>query len=232
MSILTIQDRLKGRRTVAFVTGDTVDLLADKLVGIIGDRRMTKVHRYVGDTSSTLTVEVGLHLNHGALGGAVRRQPGLGVHVYLGNPGRRFDGIGIGTHHPEDTEESIRERYHHPEKQWLGQRRDITLVELAGWAGQPRRDDKIRIECWNQHGVGQETTLVFDDLDLIDELSWDVKGDAERRVYWDDSFCDSHGQHVEDPRHPAGACEVRRSTRAEDLAALAYLASVQVDGAR
>lgn len=45
--------------------------------------------------------------------------------------------------------------------------------------------------------------------------------------YLRDEFCEVHGQHFEHPDHRDGGCQGRQSTRAEDLAVLAYLASIQ-----
>lgn len=220
-----IEKRCQQRDTSAFVVAETVDLLADKLVGIIGDRRMTKMHRYLGDHGGTPRLFAGQRPDHRANGGPVNRREGQSVTVYLASQARGLESVGIGIGlHESETEEQVRHRYHHPEEQWLGQRRDITLVQLDGWPGSPCRDDQIRIEYWNEHGVGQETILVFDDVDHIEEIAWHAKGDPERRVYMWDEFCDAHGLHFEHPDHRAGACKGRQPTLAENLAVLAEIA--------
>jgi hypothetical protein len=227
--IAPIDKRCQRRDTRAFVTTETVDLLAEKMVGIIGDRRMTKMHRYLGERGGVPEVHAGLRVDHRAYGGGVNRTPGRSVGVYLN--GRGLAGVSFSVHLDDETDEQVAERYHHPEKQWLGDRRNITHVELRGWPGSPSREDSIRIEYWNDYGVGQETLIVFDDLDPIQEIAWDVKGDRERRVLLWDEFCDAHGLHFEHPDHQSAGCKGRQSTRAEDLAMLAVLAQQSADPA-
>lgn len=229
--MLEIEKRCALRDTRAFVTPDTVDLLADKLIGIIGDRRMTKMHRYIGDRGGRPRLFPGLRVDRQAYGDGVSRRAGQSVSVYLAGRGRGLEGIGFGAWR-EEPEEKVARRYHYPEDEWLGQRRDITLVELDGWPGSPGREDSIRVEYWNENGVGQESILVFDDINLIDEIGWDVKGDTDRRVCMWDAFCDDHGMHFEHPDHKDLGCAGRTSTRAEGLAVLAYLARLAEDGAR
>lgn len=228
--MLEIEKRVALRDTNAFVTPDTVDLLADKLIGIIADRRMTKMHRYLGDHGGRPRMFPGLRVDRQAYGDGVSRRPRQSASVYLAGRGRGLEGIGFSAWR-EEPEEKVARRYHHPEDEWLGQRRDITFVELDGWPGSPGREDSIRVEYWNENGVGQESLIVFDDIDLIDEIAWDVKGDRERRVYMWDAFCDEHGLHFEHPDHPTGACDGRKSTRAEDLAVLSVLAERNAGGA-
>lgn len=226
--MLEIEKRVALRDTNAFVTPETIDLLAEKLIGIIADRRMTKMHRYLGDRGGRPRLFPGLRVDRQAYGDGVSRRSCQSVSVYLAGRGRGLEGIGFSTWR-EEPEEKVAHRYHHPEDEWLGQRRDITLVELDGWPGSPGREDSIRVEYWNENGVGQETILVFDDIDLMDEIAWDVKGDAERRVCMWDAFCDDHGLHFEHPDHAGKGCTGRKSTRAEDLAVLAYLAAQSGD---
>lgn len=223
--MLSIEKRCQQRHTASFVTPETVDLLGEKMIGIIADRRMSKVHRYLGEDRGTPEVRTGLRVWPGGFSGPTTLRPGQSASVNLASRKHLLEGIGIGVLMPNEDESTVRDRYHHPEKNWLGQRREITLVELDGWPGSPSLEDQIRIERWNEHGVGQETTVVFDDLDPVQEIFWDVKGDSERRVYMDDSFCIVHERHMEDPQHKyEAACSLRRSTRAEDLRALAAIA--------
>lgn len=226
-----IEKRCQQRHTVAFVTTDTVDALGAKMIGIIGDRRITKMHRYLGEHGGTPRLFTGLRVWPGGYSGPTTVRPGLSASISLASASRMFEGIGFSTH-SDLAEEDIRERYHHPETQWLGQRRDITLVELNGWPGQPARDDSIRVEYWNENGVGQETVLVFDDVDHVQEIAWHVKGDTERRVYMDDEYCTVHGRHVEDPEHgyQRGVCTLRTPTLAENLALLTTLAVRRENG--
>lgn len=223
--MLPIEKRCGLRDTNAFVTPETVDLLADKLIGIIADRRMTKMHRYLGDRDNRPRLFPGLRVDRRAYGDGVNRRPGQSVSVYLASQARGLEGVGFSAW-DEEPEEKVAHRYRHPEEQWLGQRRDITFVELHGWPGSAGREDSIRVEYWNEHGVGQETLLVFDDIDVVEEIAWDVKGDRERQVYLWDEFCDVHGLHFEHPDHKGNGCKGRQSTRAEDLAVIAYLAQI------
>lgn len=222
MALPPIEDRCRLRDTHAFVVADTVDPLADKLLGIIADRRMAKVHRYLGESAGSPRVFVGLRVDQRSFS-PITRLPRQGVALHLAGQWK-LEGLALWAE--DGSEQAAARRYHHPDKEWLGQRRNITKVELQGWPGSPSREDLITIEHWNEHGVGQETIVAFDDVDLIQELAWDIKGDAERQVHLWDEFCDFHGLHFEHPDHAQRpVCKARQSTRAEDLALLAYLAA-------
>lgn len=225
-----IEKRAAMRDTCAFVTTETVDALAAKLIGMVGDRRMTMMRRYLGDHGGQPDVLAGLRIDRRGFEPVSRRE-GRSVGIHL-TPG--IYGLGFSVQRDGETEAEVYERYHYPEKHWLGRREDIVSVELRGWAGSPQRDDKIRIERWNQHGVGEEIIVVFDDVDLLEELAWDVKGDQVREVRMWDEFCDFHGFHYEHPSHERnGSCVGRAPTRAETLgvllALLAALAETKAD---
>lgn len=225
--MLPIEKRCQQRDTHAFVTAETVDLLGAKMVGIVADRRMTKMHRYLGKQGGRPRLFPGLRVWKGGFGSPTTLRTGQSASICLASEHHRLEGVSFGVDRDDETEARAAQRYHHPEQQWLGQRRDITLVELDGWPGSPGRDDSIRVEYWNSNGVGQETILVFDDLSLVQELAWDLKGDTQRRVYLDDEFCTVHAQHFEDPNHSwqPGTCERRPATLAENLTLLAAIAS-------
>lgn len=147
--------------------------------------------------------------------------------MHLASRSHSIEGISFGINLASDVEEEVAQRYYHPERHWLKRREDITYVEMTGSPGSPAADDLIRIEYWNSHGVGQETILVFDDVDMINELFWDVTGSKERQVCMWDEFCDAHGLHFEHPSHKHnGRCKARKSTRAENLGVLALLAAL------
>lgn len=221
-----IEKRCRQHHTRAWVAPETVDLLGQKMIGLVGDRRMTKAHRYLGEGRGTPELTAGLRVWHGGYGGPTTVRPGLSAGISFSSRRRLLEGIGFSVREDSETEDQIAERYDHPERQWLGQRRDITLVELTGWPGEPSSDDSIRIEFWNEHGVGQETLIAFDDVNLVQELAWAVKGDKVREMHLDDEFCTSCGQHVEDPGHDwSGSCVRRRATLAENLALLAAFAA-------
>lgn len=223
-----IEKRCQQRHTVAFVAAETVDLLAEKMIGIVADRRMTKAHRYLGDRGGEPDLRTGLRVWPGGFDGRTRLRSGESASIHLASSRYSFEGIGFSVRMPNEGEGMVRDRYHHPEKHWLGERREITLVELDGWPGSPARDDRIRVEYWNEHGVGQETIVVFDDLDPVQEIFWDVKGDTERRVYMHDEFCTVHERHMEDPQHTyQAACVLRQSTHAENLRAIAAIAEAE-----
>lgn len=223
----TIEQRYERRDTHGFVVAGTVDLLAEKTIGIIGDRRMTLMRRYLGEGAGTPRLYPGYRLWHGGFGDAVERRAGASVVVHVAGPGQRVDHVGFRVGPLEETEEQARERYQNPGDQWLGQRRDITFVMLLGWPGEPNLDDRVRIERWNEHGVGEETVVVFDDYDPVQEIGWAVKGDRVRQVQLWDEFCDTHGMHFEHPDHQRMGCVGRQSTLAENLAVLAHLAKVK-----
>ena len=222
--MITIEERGNARNTCAFVTFMTVDVLARKMIGIVGDRRMTVVRRYLGERSDSSTVKTGLRLNQRGYGPAVNHRLGMGVTIHL-MPG--IEGIGFSVQRNSDTEAELFERYHHPERHWLNRRENIVYVELRGCPGSPSREDTIRIERWNSNGVGEETIVAFDDFDLLEELAWDVKGDEERQVCMWDEFCDTHGLHFEHPNHLRGPdCKGRPPTRGETLRVLALLSDL------
>jgi hypothetical protein len=222
--VISIEKRAEMRDTCSFVTFMTVDVLARKLIGIVGDRRMTMARRYLGERGDSPTVKTGLRLNQRGYGPPVEHRLGRGVSIHL-MPG--IEGIGFSVQRDSDTEAELHERYHHPERHWLGRREDIVYVELRGWPGSPHREDAIRVERWNSHGVGEEIIVAFDDLDPVSELFWEIKGDKVREVHMWDAFCDSHGLHFEHPSHERnGQCKDRKSTRGEDLTVLGLLASI------
>lgn len=226
--MLTIDARAQRCDTDAFVTTETIDPLARKLIGIVGDRRMTKTRRYLDDRPGVLDVYAGLRLERGGISGPVEHRPGEAVIIRLTSRSRGLQGISFGVHIDGEDEAEVARRFRHPENEWMGQRRNITYVELHGWPGSPRRDDHVRIEWWNEYGVGQEVIIVFDDFDMIDELFWDVTGDEKRQVCMWDEFCAHHRQHYADPDHKRGSdCDPRPPTMAENLSVLSKLAAEQ-----
>lgn len=220
---LSIRQRCRRRETSGFVVPETVDLLTDRLLEVVGDRRMTLMHRYLGERPGTPRLFAGYRLWHGGLGEPVSITTGRGVSVVLRGPGQRSHVVGFRVAPHVETEKQARDRYDNPGEQWLGQRREITFVEVRGWPHEPHPEDHVRVEHWNENGLGEETIVAFDDMDPVEEIAWDVKGDLERHVHMWREFCDEHGLHFEHPDHQRTACTGRRSTRAEDLAILAYL---------
>jgi hypothetical protein len=221
-----IEKRIAESHTRAFVASNTVDALGKKMIEIIADRRMAKTHRYLGTKSGSVTLVTGLRVWYGGFEPGPRVLPGQSVYLHCVSNQSRLEGIGFHVHwDAEVTEEQLRERYNKPEEH--DRRRDLTYVELTGWPGQPGRDDQIRIEHWNEHGVGQETIVAFDDVDPIQEIAWDLKvQDRVRQVHLDDEFCIAHNQHLEDPAHGRyrSSCVLRQATRAESLKMLVELA--------
>lgn len=215
-----IEKRAQSHDTNGFVTFMTVDVLARKMIGIVDDRRMTLMRRYLGDQGGPADVYAGLRIERRGFGPPVNHRLGHGVGIAL-RPG--IHGISFSVQRVSETEETAYERYHHPEQSGLlGRREDIVYVQLRGWPGSPHSEDRIRIERWNSHGVGEEIIVVFDDFDLLEELAWDVKGDREREVRMWDEFCTVCGLHFEHHLHKrTSACEGRPPTRGETLAALA-----------
>ncbi len=219
--LTSIEKRARLHDTGGFVTFLTVDVLARKMIGIVGDRRMTLMRRYLGNHGGTPDIVTGLRLSHRGFADPITHRLGERVGVQVVN-NRTHEGFGFSVNSPRDTEDEVYERYHHPEKHWLGRREDITSVTLRGWPGGPSATDRITIEHWNENGVGRETIIVFDDIDLLEEVAWDVKGDPQREVHMWDEFCTVCGLHFEHHLHKrTGACEGRPPTRGETLAALA-----------
>lgn len=222
----SIKQRCRRRDTHGFVVPETVDLLAKKAIGVIGDRRISLMHRYLGDSAGTPRLVTGYRLWHGGLSDPVTHTPGHGASVYLRGPGDRGASVRFSVGPHGETEEQARERYQHPEKQFLRQRREITFVMVQGLPGQPHPEDRLRIETWDETGLGHETIVAFDDLDPFQELVWDLTNNRKRQVHWWDEFCDEHRLHLEHPDHERSVeCRTRQSSRAEDLTALAALAA-------
>lgn len=216
--MISIEQRAQSRDTYAFVTFMTVDVLARKLIGMVGDRRMSMMRRYLGDHGGTPDVLAGLRIDRRGFQ-PISHRLGVGVGVHL-RPG--IHGIGFSVQRSSETEEQARERYHHPEKEFLGRREELIYVELHGHPGEPHREDRIRVERWNEHGVGEEIIVVFDDVELLEEVAWDVKGDQVREVHMWDEFCTVCSLHFEHHlHHRTAACKGRPPTRGETLAALA-----------
>jgi hypothetical protein len=224
--MLTIQQRHQRRATSAFVAVDTVDLLADKLIKMIGERRTTLVRRYLGDAPGRPLIVSGLRLSHQGIGDPVTATTMQSVSVNLVNTWGNHQSVHFGVQRAGETEAQVRDRYDNPAQHTvLHQRKDIIFVELVGWPGSPHQDDRVRIERWNASGVGEETTLAFDDINPVQEIAWEVQGDRERRVELWDEFCDTHRLHYEHPDHQRdAACLHRPATLAENLAVIAHLA--------
>jgi len=235
----SIEQRCNQRITTAFVARSTVDPLGQQMIGIIADRRMTMMHRYLDKAGDPPNLHPGLRVWHGGLGPAITVRAGHSAGIALASTRRPFERIGFGVDQDDATESQMYEQYHYPEKNRQGQRRNITLVALNGWPGSPCADDSIRVEQWNDYGVGQETIIAFDDLNPLQELVWDVKGDRGRHVHLDDEWCVTHGAHFESAQHKHLAiraartatlaehlitCLPRTATLAENLRLLAELA--------
>lgn len=224
--LIPIENRCKLSYTRGFVAPETVDALGEKMAAIIANRRMTLSRRYLGDRPGVPEMRAGLRVRTG-IDGPTTARPRESFSVHLTGEHWLSDRVlALNTHWDALNESQAKRCYDHPEEEWLGQRRDITLVELKGYPGSPRRDDSVRIEHWNEHGVGQETLVVFDDLDLIQEIAWTVKKDPERSAYLDTDFCTAHGVHFEDPGHAyqPSLCVSRTASLAENLDLLAHLA--------
>lgn len=220
--MISIEERCHRRHTEAFVAPETVDALGEKMVGVIGDRRMTKMHRYLGERPGVPNLFPGLRVWSGGYDGPVQLVPGRAAHVYLASRTHRFQGIGFSIGREDDTELRAASRHSEPEGQFLGQRRDVTFVEIDGRPGERGAEDRIRVEFWNSHGVGQEMIVVFDDLDPVQEIAWDLKGDAVRHTLMDNEFCVTHQCHYETPGHGYDpGCDLRAATLAESLRLLA-----------
>lgn len=228
--MIPIGQRRRNPRTHAFVAVDTVDALAEKMVGIIADRRCTLMNRFLGERAGIPLLVTGLRLWRGGFSNPILRRLSESVYVSLANTAQQHKGVGFHAAHDRALEAGVAARYHELEKNWLGQRRDITVVTLTGCPGQLARTDSIRIEWWNDDGLGHETILVFDDVDPVQELAWDLKHDPLRQVDLDDRVCITHGLHYEDPTHrQERGCVWRDATLAENLTVLATLAQHNAD---
>lgn len=188
--VTTTEQRL-GRYGLAanvWVAYDNVDTIADHVLGLIGTgRRMTVIRRYLNlrrsednrerveaVTSGELDVKTGLYVGSEA----EYRKPidrwsqsnpvGKGLHIHL-SPG--IEGFGFGAYEYENpTEERAAERYNGKDGTVFNRREDVTRIRTSGEPGYPRHTDRIVIETWNQHGVGIETTIAFEDDGPNDEV--------------------------------------------------------------
>ncbi|QWF85757.1 hypothetical protein [Amycolatopsis sp. CA-230715] len=229
---LSIARRCEKRRTWGFVAPDTVDALGEKMVGIIAERRMTKMHRYLGERAGRPTLYAGLRVWTGGVFPGVTIRPRQSASVALASHQRPIEGVSFRIGRDALTEDQLAQRYHRSGQQGLDERRDITMVELTGSPGAPSGDDSVRIEYWNENGVGQETIIAFDDSDPIQEIAFDVGDDKDHTSYFVNEFCTVHSRHFEDPDHVflPRQCVFRTATLAESLTRLAHVANSRGSG--
>lgn len=178
-------ERLRSRDVVAPVTLETVDLLVDRFLGILGgqgERTLTVLQQYRYKNGTDPMSKQGLwNLGYGAKTGLrvggdewadwITRKNGVdrwsqktplgrGVTVYL-EPGIESVGFGVhdmGYNREWATSEEAAWAYYRDDTK---QREEITLVHLDGFAGEPTRHDRLMIEDWNRHGVCSETLILF-----------------------------------------------------------------------
>lgn len=175
-----LAERINRADVHAFVALDTIDLLVDHMVGLIGqNRRFTILDQYLSDRPTSLhdtgwRAQTSLRLDpetRYAGDGAHRWEQrcfptGKGVTFYT-TPGLGAFGISVYDLDHEKhnrTEEAAAAYYHaHQSNDVFSRRRNVALVRMQGWPGQPSRSDRILIEDWNDHGVCRETLVLFED---------------------------------------------------------------------
>lgn len=149
-------NRFTGHDVWALVAADTFDPLVERITKMLShDRRMVKIHRYVDRLD--LTVHPGLRLRDS--------DPIKVTTTTFPTQTRHFEArMGPGLHGldfsaPDDvTEADLRPRWDQCGKAYNQQ---VTAITLTGRGTEPQRDDRIDIEHWNEHRVGQVTTYVF-----------------------------------------------------------------------
>lgn len=162
--------RFAQRSFRALVADDTFDPLVERVKAMLsGDRRMVLTHRYLH--RNELRTHVGLRLDTGDRyydeddneTYANTRDPfrvsenryGRGFSASLA-PGIHF--VAFATE-GDKTERQMRAAW---ESRGTGSHhRPVTQVHVDGWADSPSREDRIEIEFWNEHGIGQSTLILF-----------------------------------------------------------------------
>lgn len=154
-------DRIaRDRRIQAACALDTLPLLAERVRGLLSwGRRISVARRYLDGGETELKVGLTVDTEQGDraihLGGSAEKGWHFGVHLAPG-----INGFGFSAYPYEaPSEAEVWRRYR------AGERRDITIVELAGSSANdsgPSHDEYLRIEDWNQHGVGQAWVIGFD----------------------------------------------------------------------
>lgn len=134
---------------------DTIELLADRVVKLLGDkRRMTIARRYL-DGNAPVELLTGLTLREEPQ--RRRQEHGSGFHVYL-DPGL-LTGFGFSAYAGEnDTERESWARWH------AGERAHLTSVIVTGGLANdgPSRSDLLVVRSWNGSRVCTETVVGFD----------------------------------------------------------------------
>lgn len=171
---LPLAERVGKHDLHAFVALDTIDLLADHLTAIVGTgRRFSVFDQYVGDKPLSLwetgyRAKTSLYLSQetryesGIHRWEQRCFPaGKGITFHC-DPGIVAWGISaydLAREKHNRTEDAAAAYYHSRTER----RTNVTLVRVDGWPSHPARSDRIFIEHWNEHGVCQETLVMFEE---------------------------------------------------------------------
>ena len=164
MSDLVSKSRFEDHTVWAFVTGETFDPLVERVRRMLShERRVVLMRRYIGKSEAErgtydMDVKVGLRLDPRVdepieLTSSKFPEQIRDLRVRL--TGSESFGFGA----PMSlTERVASRRYQNRETE-----RDhvTTHVTITGRGIEPNRGDRIDIERWNEHCVGQLTTIVF-----------------------------------------------------------------------
>lgn len=165
----TRQDHLRtGFDVGAVVAGDTIEPLAERITKMLShDRRLVKIHRYAH--GQTMKTDPGLRPDPGredAISLKAQRYP-EGLRQFWVDLSPGIHGFGFSAT-DSSLERRLRPTYERHHKRWIeGSTGDsiydqpVTYVHVTGRGTEAGRDDRIEIESWNEHGVGQLTTIVF-----------------------------------------------------------------------
>jgi hypothetical protein len=170
----SIEERAKRQRLTVFAAKDTMPEIKRRIRNLIAaDREMVMMHRYLhrhGDRPVTPDLYVGLRVDHDARipvedwdhDATGKGWLGSGITVLLKPELRAF---GVSFHEktwgtPIVTEDDVRKAFGRGQDV---ERKNLTMVEFEGGTTESGESskDSIRIEFWNEHGVGQEVVVKF-----------------------------------------------------------------------
>lgn len=166
---MTSADRIRSQRHVTCMAAlDTMDAIAERITKLLSYGRrisMTRRYTYTGHAPELL---VGLSIDEQGHGGGIlytSRPDSKHLGVSL-KPGIHGFGIGAYSGEGNDTEKEAWARYHAADdSDVFRKRRNMTVVTINGGMpgdGGPGRDDALKIEHWNEHGVCDERVIGFD----------------------------------------------------------------------
>lgn len=158
-----IDERAHRHQMRAFVAHDTIEAIVARIEPMVrSGRRMTLMRRYLG-SDEVFDFRTGLTLDTDTPSGGVeiRRQDnpaGMYAQFLL----THVTSFGVSAYAMDGDEDAVRARWHSEGRR----REDCVLIRITGGAdGAFGYTDKIEITRYNENGVGEQTIVVFDQLD-------------------------------------------------------------------